>query len=109
VHVRGLASLSIAADQYGSVLIPVIMSKLTSEIRLFVARKATDNIWKIDDLLKTIKSEVESREMREMARSNASEKPRNKKQGSLPTAGSFLVTKNGKDGEGSFNVRCILP
>ena len=75
MHVRGLASLGIAADQYGSVLIPVIMSKLTSEIRLFVARKATDNIWKIDDLLKTIKSEVESREMREMVRSNASEKP----------------------------------
>jgi hypothetical protein len=39
VHVRGLASLGIAADQYGSLLIPIIMSKLPSEIRLLVARK----------------------------------------------------------------------
>jgi hypothetical protein len=75
VHVRGLTSLGIPADQYGSLLIPVSMSKLPSEIRLLVARKATDNVWKIDDLLKTIKSEVEAREMSEMARSNASEKP----------------------------------
>ena len=86
------------------------MSKLPSEIslRLLVARKATDNVWKIDDLLKTIKSEVEAREMSEMARSNASEKPPNKKQGSLPTVGSFVVTKNGKNGEGSFKVRCAF-
>ena len=97
-----------SVDQYGSLLIPVIMSKLPSEIRLLVARKATDNVWKIDNLLKTIKSEVEAREMSEMARSNASEKPPNKKQGSLPTVGSFVVTKNGKDGEGSFKVRCAF-
>jgi hypothetical protein len=83
------------------------MSKLPSEISLLVARKATD-VWKIDDLLKTIKSEVEAREMSEMARSNTSEKPPNKKQGSLPTVGSFVVTKNGKDGEGSFKVRCAF-
>ena len=108
VHVRGLASLGIAADQYGSLLIPVIMSNLPSEIRLLVARKATYNVWKIDDLLKTIKSEVEAREMSEMARSNVSEKPPNKKQGSLPTVGPFVVTKNGKDGEGSFKVRCAF-
>ena len=45
VHVRGLTSLGIPADQYGSLLIPVSMSKLPSEIRLLVARKATDNVW----------------------------------------------------------------
>ena len=44
VHVRGLASLGIAAEQYGSLLIPVIMAKLPSEIRLQVTRKATDDV-----------------------------------------------------------------
>ena len=34
VHTRGLATLGISADQYGSLLIPVIMSKLPNEIRL---------------------------------------------------------------------------
>ncbi len=66
MHVRGLASLGVAADQYGSLLIPVIMSKLPSEIRLQVARKATSDVWKIDELLDTIKFEVEAREMSEM-------------------------------------------
>ena len=54
VHVRGLASLGIAADQYGSLLIPVIMTKLPSNIRLQVARRATNDVWKIDDLLKIL-------------------------------------------------------
>ena len=33
VHVRGLASLGISTEQYGSLLIPVVMSKLPNEIR----------------------------------------------------------------------------
>ena len=45
VHVRGLASLGIAAEQYGSLSIPVIMTKLPSEIRLQIVRKATNDVW----------------------------------------------------------------
>jgi hypothetical protein len=106
VHVRGLASLGVAADQYGSLLIPVIMSKLPSEIRLQVARKATSDVWKIDELLDTIKFEVEAREMSEMTRSNASEKPPNKPRppgNTHPTVGSFIA--NDRDGA-SFKVKC---
>ena len=65
VHVRGLASLGISTEQYGSLLIPVVMSKLPNEIRLEVARNSTDEIWKIEDLLQTIKKEVEARETSE--------------------------------------------
>lgn len=32
VHVRGLALLGISTEQYGSLLIPVVMSKLPNEI-----------------------------------------------------------------------------
>jgi hypothetical protein len=40
VHVRGLASLGVSSEHYGSLLIPIIMSKLPSDIRLQIARKA---------------------------------------------------------------------
>ena len=51
VHIRGLASLGVSADQYGSLLIPAIMEKLPSDIRLHIAGKATGEVWKIDKLL----------------------------------------------------------
>ncbi|XP_046861889.1 uncharacterized protein LOC124455243 [Xenia sp. Carnegie-2017] len=92
VQVRGLDSLGVSANQYGSLLIPIIMSKLPSEIRLQVARKATGDVWQIEELLKTIKFEVEAREMSESSRSI--EKPQNKDKPNKPsTAGTFVVTK----------------
>jgi hypothetical protein len=62
IHVRGLESLGVAADQYGSLLIPIIMDKLPSEIKLQVARKASGEVWEINELLKTIQAEIEARE-----------------------------------------------
>ena len=62
---RGLESLGIKSDQYGSLLIPVIMSKLPNETRLLIARKSEHDVWKIDNLMKTIRCEVEAREISE--------------------------------------------
>ena len=105
VHVRGLDSLGVSADQYGSLLIPIIMSKLPSEIRLQIARKATGDVWKIDELLKTIKFEVEAREMSEATRSG--EKTFNRDKSSRPsTAGAFVVTRDDKDDASSFKIKC---
>ena len=70
VHVRGLASLVISSEQYGSMLIPIIMSKLPSEIRLEIARNATTEIWKIDDLLNMVRMEIEAWEVSESVQSN---------------------------------------
>ena len=66
VHIRGLASLGVSADQYGNLLIPVIMEKLPSDIRLHIARKATGEVWKIDELLEAIEKEVAARESSEL-------------------------------------------
>ena len=106
VHVRVLASLGIAAEQCGSLLIPVIMTKLPSEIRLQIVRKATNDVWQNNDLLKTIKSEIEAREMSEMTRSNVNEKTNKPKQATVPTVGSFAVTGDDKDGAGKFKIKC---
>ena len=101
VHVRGLASLGISTEQYGSLLIPVVMSKLPNEIRLQVARNSTDDIWKIEDLLETIKKEVEARETREQVKTN--ESPRKPPLGKPPfekppisTASSLVANKVGE-------------
>lgn len=45
IHVRGLASLGVSADQYGSLLIPIIMDKLPCDIKLQIARKAAGEVW----------------------------------------------------------------
>ena len=55
VHVRGLATLGIGSEQYSSILIPIVMSKLPSKIRLWIARETKDDVWKLDDLLSIIK------------------------------------------------------
>ena len=47
VHVRGLESLGVSAEKYGSLLVPVIISRLPEEIALEVARKTSDNVWNI--------------------------------------------------------------
>ena len=70
VHVRGLASLGISSEQFGSMLIPIIMSKLPGDIRLEIARKAKAEVWEIDDLLNTIKVEIEAREVSEGVQSS---------------------------------------
>ena len=60
VHVRGLSALGVNSDQYGGLLIPVIMPKLLEEIRVRVARETTSAVWKIEELLEIIKQEVEA-------------------------------------------------
>ena len=61
MHVRGLSALGITFDQYGGLLIPVIMSKLPDEICVRVAKETTSAVWKIKELLAIIKQEVEDR------------------------------------------------
>lgn len=101
VHVRGLASLGISSEQYGSMLIPIIMSKLTNEIRIEIARKATGEVWKIDDLLNTIKIEIEAREVSEGVQSNPQQ---SRKPGGTPTVGAFVTKGNNSD---KFHIRCV--
>ena len=50
VNVRGLEALGISSSQYGSFLIPVIMSKLPAEVRLQIARVSARDVWEVDEL-----------------------------------------------------------
>ena len=103
VHVRGLASIGISSEQYGSMLIPIIMSKIPNEMRLIMARKATAQVWNIDELLDTIKVEIEAREVSEGVQSNS--QSTRKYETVPPTVGAFVT--NGCNSE-KFQIRCAF-
>ena len=60
IHVRGLCALGIDSKQYGSLLIPVIMSKVPNDIRLRMARENRGGVWDQDKLMTTLLAEVEA-------------------------------------------------
>ena len=72
VHVCGLEALGVTPEQYGSLLIPILMSKLPNSLRLEVARKSTNEVWKINELLETIRKEIEAREASDQVKLNDS-------------------------------------
>ena len=105
VHVRGLASLGVSSEQYSSLLITIIMSKMPSDIRLEIARKAEREVWKIDELLETIRLEIEAGEISEATKSSergpqtgyGHKRPEGVKNQNTPTAYSLFASA--KDGD----------
>ena len=72
VNIRALEALGVKADQYGTLLIPILMAKLPSEIRVHVARNTTQDVWNIESILDVIQSEVEAREISDKVKAMAS-------------------------------------
>ena len=58
IHVRGLEALGVNSQQYGSLLIPIIMSNVPAEICVIIARKTEHKIWEFQEILETLKAEV---------------------------------------------------
>ena len=109
VHIRGLSSLGIETAQYGSVLVPVLMSKLPDEVHLRIARENRDETWEIN--LDTILKEVEAREASEGAKiltPRPALPPRTSHNGYGSTASSFITnTHNIKYcGEIHYSAAC---
>ena len=67
VHVHGLEALGVGSEQYGSLLIPVIMTKFPADIHLQIAKETGREAWRIDELLQIVKQEVEAIEASEGA------------------------------------------
>ena len=74
IHVRGLESLGVTAEQYGSMLIPVVTSKLLTKIRVQIARLTSPEVWSIREMLELIRNEVEAREASEHVKLNNQKK-----------------------------------
>ena len=81
------------------------MSKLPSDIRLHIARKATKEAWKIDDL----KLEIEGREISESTKSSGNNQQGSKgnnPKNSNPSTVAALVANNGKLPDNS-KIQCV--
>ena len=50
------------------------MSKLPTEINFQIARNSKGSVWKIDELLSVIKTEVKARELSEMTKTSQDRK-----------------------------------
>ena len=68
INVRRLKHLDVAGSHYGPIIISIIMSKLPDEIKLIVSRsmasmstEESDKEWKIGELIRILKQEIESR------------------------------------------------
>ena len=99
VNIRALEALGVKADQYGTLLIPILMAKLPPEIRVHVARNTTQEVWNTESILKLIQSEIEANEIeareindkvKAMASSIEPKRPSYQKPGNS-TASSFLT------------------
>ena len=59
---RGLNGLGVTVELYGSILVPVLLSKLPPDIKLIVSRKIEGDSWQLDKLLEVLKNEIFARE-----------------------------------------------
>ena len=60
--VRNLKLLKVEASSCGSLLVPLLNEKLPIDIRFNLARKFKDDVWKLDDMLIFLKTEIEVKE-----------------------------------------------
>ena len=100
VHIRGLETLGVTSEQYRSMLIPVIMTKFPSDIRLRIARETGREAWKITPLLMILRQEVEEREANEGSTINVMKTPVQPSRPSSNGTASSLVANN-------YNVLCV--
>ena len=68
IHVRGLDALGMSFSSYGSLLVPILMSKMPREVTLQVARKTTEEVWPIDEIMDIVRREIEAMELSDSIR-----------------------------------------
>ena len=95
-QVRGLKALGIEAESYGSLLAPVILSKIPQELRLVVSREVKDGGWQLDGLMKVINAELKARErtFNMSAPSHNGVRPPKAANKSLPTNATLLSSES---------------
>ena len=104
INVRGLKNLDITSSNYGPILVSIVMSKLPDDIKLIVSRsmssatkEETEGEWKIDELMKAFKQEIESREMCNFVSNTSNAKYNKETNSSDGFTASSLVTNTTED------------
>lgn len=93
-HVRGLQSLGVSSDSYGSLLSSVLLNKLPQELKLIISRELGGGDWKLDRIMQLLESEVQARE-RASSNGVSSQPPKKPpKIPSPPTAAALVAGSN---------------
>ena len=61
-HMQSLMYLGVVSDTYGSLLCPVLVTKLPSELQLIVSRKVPEDDWTLDEVLRVIEEDKVAQE-----------------------------------------------
>ena len=100
-NIRSLKTLGIKSEQYGSLLVPVMLNKLPQELRLVISRKFERDLWDFDLFIQVFREEPEARERCMSVGVSSSEQPvtaprRPPRPPNLPTAAALLSSGNNK-------------
>ena len=97
IHVRGLDSLGMPSERYDSLLIPIVMNRMPKEITSRVARKISQEIWSIEEILDIIRNEVEAREFsKKIAAPKPMERPVPPRPSQIQGTTQSFITKEAK-------------
>eukprot|EP00794_Sanderia_malayensis_P021467 gene21467-biopygen1183 len=91
IHIRGLKSLGVTSKEYGSLLVPVVMTRLPSEIVIEVARKTTEDVWDIEEILEIVRKEIQAREVSTKVKMNDRRPDRTSQQQVSGTTRAFVT------------------
>ena len=61
-NVRSLESLGVEANNYGSLLVPIIMNRLPHQLKLVASLNLSSDLWDLAELRKIMKLEITARE-----------------------------------------------
>ena len=86
-HIHSLQSLGVEQGSYSSLLCPVLIGKLPSDLQLLISRKVSEDEWKLDALMLAIEAEVTARERISV---NQSQQPARRRK--PPPSATSLVT-----------------
>ena len=85
-----------ATETFGSLLIPIIMSKLPNEMRLHISRQLESNVWDIKKLLGILHTEIDARETSENVKITEQRKQTILHQSHCSGTASALFTRDNK-------------
>ena len=61
-RIRNLRSLDVDSDNYEKLLVPVLNSKLPSDMHTLFSRKFSGKVWDLDEMFKIFRCELEAKE-----------------------------------------------
>ena len=72
-HVRSLKTVGIDSEHYGPLLIPIILERMPSDIKLEISRKLGTSNWQIEMFMGILKDEITARESCDFLMGNSRE------------------------------------